>query len=140
MSVVGGVVLAVVGSFEVGDAVADRSTLESVVPGSSTVYLLFGAITLIAGVSIVLLGFRLRTDPMSARSSGNAIIVLSLVSLLGGGGLYLGLVLSFVGGLLARAWRAPNMSQAGGGFPGHISKVGQPANGSVESGPPVWRG
>jgi drug/metabolite transporter (DMT)-like permease len=123
MSVVGGILIAIFGAANMVDAVVSRSTLESVVPGSSTVYLILGAIAFVAGLAILLFGLRLRSDPKTSRSSGNAIVVLAVVSFVGGGGLFLGLVLAFVGGLLARTWRPPVMP-AGMGGGGAFAGVG----------------
>jgi hypothetical protein len=106
-SVLGGVLIAVVGVADVVVAYAFRWQPESAIPGSSAVYAVTGVVGVVSGVAISVLGFRLRTDPRTARSSGIGIVALSLVSLFGGAGLFVGLVFAFVGGIMAMTWQLP---------------------------------
>lgn len=107
LSLIGGALIALFGVLIMIEAVVFSSTLESIVPGATAIIVTLGVIGLILGVIILVLAMRLKTDPASARTYGVIILVLSLISIIGGGGYYIGLILGLVGGILAITWRAP---------------------------------
>ncbi len=60
-----------------------------------------GALGILFGIILFALSLALWFRPESHKGIGVAMIVLSLLSILGGGGFILGLILSLVGGILA---------------------------------------
>jgi hypothetical protein len=54
------------------------------------------------------------------------IIVLALVSFIGGGGFYIGLILALIGGIVAVTWRPPTVAPSAYGAPGYGTPVGAP--------------
>jgi len=118
LSIIGGSLIVVFGVIEVAAGIAYRGAYEEIAPGSSNLVVAFGALGLLMGVGIVVLGLRLKSSPSTTRTSGILIVVFSLVSFLGGGGLYLGLILALIGGFLAWRWRPPALAQPMYGMPG----------------------
>jgi hypothetical protein len=130
LSVIGGILIVLYGFAEVGYALAYSAALESYVPGATGVVIAFGVLAVIFGLVIVFLGLRLKSNPETSRTSGIVIIVLSLISFLGGGGLFIGLILAFIGGIMAVTWRPPTVSQPAYGGQGYGRPFGQPSAGS----------
>lgn len=117
LSMAGGVVIAVFGVLEVALGVAYRHTLESLVPGSSARVVLVGVLGVVIGGLIVVFALRLRSTPATANTSGIVIIVLSVLSYFGGSGLFIGLLIALIGGVLAATWRPPAFPQPMYGSP-----------------------
>ncbi|MGB6501171.1 MAG: zinc-ribbon domain-containing protein [Thermoplasmata archaeon] len=67
----------------------------------------FALVALIIGFLLIYGAIQLRNHPEGAKTWGIIIIVLALVSWVGGGGFYIGLILALIGGILALVWRAP---------------------------------
>ena len=65
----------------------------------STVMIAMGAIGLVLGIIILLLDFLLVMKNKTV-AGGVGILILSIISIAGGGGFFLGLILGFVGGIL----------------------------------------
>jgi len=61
------------------------------------------------GVIILLGALTLYYNPAHRKGWGIAIIILSLLSILVGGGFLVGLILGVIGGALAIAWKPPSM-------------------------------
>ena len=133
LSIVGGIIIVVFGLIEVAAGIAFRGAYEQLARGSSNLVVGLGALGTLMGVGIVILGLRLKSSPSTARTSGLLIIVFSLVSFFGGGGLYLGLILAFIGGLLALWWRPPALVQSMYGTSGYNVPIRQ------EPGPMPWQ-
>jgi len=136
-SVIGGLLIAVVGIAQTVLAFAYPWQLSGVVPGSSVAYAIPGVIGVVCGVAITALGFRLRRDSRTARSSGIMIIAFSLVSIFGGGGLFLGLVFAFVGGILAMTWRMPSLAELRNGLPSYRTLTAEAVSSRQGRSPPV---
>ncbi|HYA70563.1 MAG TPA: zinc ribbon domain-containing protein [Thermoplasmata archaeon] len=106
-SLIGGILILLYGLLEAGAAVAYRSQYESILPGLSSIAIVLGALGGVLGIGIVLLALRLKSSPSTARTSGILIVVLSLLSFVGGAGLFIGLLLGLIGGILAWTWHPP---------------------------------
>ena len=78
-----------------------------------------GAIALVVGLIILYGSIQLRSRPASAKTWGIILIVLALASYIGGGGFFLGLILTLIGGILAYVWVAPAAAM---GSPGQWSQ------------------
>lgn len=133
LSVIGGALILIYGLYWVVAAVIYSSVLESIVPGSTRLVIAFGVAAALIGLAIVFLGLRLKAAPGTARTSGLLIIVLSVISFVGGGGFFLGLILAFIGGGIAIVWRPPTFHPTMYGEPGYNSPIRQPP------GPPPWQ-
>jgi len=118
LSLIGGLLIVLDGFAAIGEAIAYRSVVESIVPGASGILIGLGALAVLVGLIIVFLGLRIKSNPASARMSGILIIVLSLVSFVGGGGFFIGLILALIGGIVAATWTSPTLSQPMYGRPG----------------------
>jgi hypothetical protein len=105
LSSIGGALITVFAVYELTLGIFDPSVVESVLPGSQPIVIALGVMGLVVGPLIMGLSVQLRRRPASARRLGWEVAVLGLVSFFGGGGLYVGLVLSVVGGLLAVRWQ-----------------------------------
>jgi hypothetical protein len=66
-----------------------------------------GAVGLIIGLIVLYGAVQLRRRPTSAKTWGVLLIVLAIVSYVGGGGFFLGLILTLVAGVLALIWTPP---------------------------------
>jgi hypothetical protein len=66
-----------------------------------------GAIGVIIGIILLLGASRLKSQPQSSHSWGIIIIILALVSWIGGAGLVIGLILALIGGIMAYVWKPP---------------------------------
>jgi hypothetical protein len=96
----------------------------------------FAVVALVFGIIVLLLAFRLKSNPQGARMTGILIIVFALISFIGGGGFYIGAILALIGGVLAVVWTPPpmmmaqpGMAQPGWGQPmqaGGWAQPGQP--------------
>lgn len=90
-------------------------------------------IALLFGVIILYFALRLKSNPQQARTYGVLILVLSLISFVGGGGFYIGAILALVGGILAIVWTPPAPA------PGYGQPYGQPMPGQpMAASPPGW--
>jgi hypothetical protein len=118
LSLIGGLLIVLDGFAVIGEAIAYRSVVENIVPGASGILIGLGALAVVVGLIIVFLGLRIKSNPASARTSGILIIVLSLVSFVGGGGFFIGLILALIGGIVAAIWNPPMLPQPMYGRPG----------------------
>jgi len=112
LSLIGGIIIALYGLYESAAAALYSSRLNNVLPGLAGIAIVLGILGLLFGVVIIFLAIRMKRDPSKAKSSGILIIVVSLVSFIGGGGLFIGLILAFIGGILAAVWNPPVQPQS----------------------------
>jgi hypothetical protein len=97
LTLIGGVLI-----LGVGLVVASvGSTLASVGVGVGGALGALGALAVLLGIILLGLAVQLYRNPDSHTGYGIAIIVLSLLSIVGGGGAIIGLILGLVGGILA---------------------------------------
>jgi hypothetical protein len=64
-----------------------------------------GAIGVVFGIIIVALSLMLSSKPNKHAALGAVILILSIISILDGGGFIIGLVLGLIGGILAIIWK-----------------------------------
>lgn len=119
VSLIAGILIGLYGLVIMIEAAILSSTLESIVPGATAIVIGFGAIGLILGIIIAVLAMRLKSNPATVKTSGVLILVLSLISIIGGGGYFIGLILGLVGGILALTWKAPAPTPPAYGQPGY---------------------
>jgi len=133
LSLIGGILIVVYALLEVASAIEFRTRIETLVHGGSYLLLILGALVAVVGFAIIFLALRLKSSPGEARRNGILILVLSLISFVGGGGLFIGLILAFIGGIVAMTWRPPALSPTMYGSPGWETPIRQPA------GPIPWQ-
>jgi len=66
--------------------------------------LVFSIVGIIFGILVVLGGIMIYTKPHQSKMWGVAVIIFSILSIFGGGGFIVGMVLGIVGGILAITW------------------------------------
>lgn len=66
----------------------------------------FSVLGLVSGIVIVASALMLQNRPSEAKTWGTLILVFSVVSLFGMGGLLIGALLGIVGGILALTWKS----------------------------------
>lgn len=125
LSVIGGGLIALVGLAQMVTGVVLPRSFEDLLPGHTGFVLVVGAVGVAVGLGIVLLGVRLRSSPGTSRLTGTLIVVLALASYFGYGGLFLGLVLAFIGGVAAMGWRPPAVPRTMYGLPGYNAPIRQ---------------
>lgn len=94
--------------------------------GLAAIILALGVALLLVGIVVLYGSLQLRSHPESAHTWGVLILVLAVVSLVGGGGFFIGFILALVGGILALTWKPPAPAPMGG--------YGQP----MSPGAPAW--
>jgi hypothetical protein len=81
------------------------------IPGVSAILEALAAVGLIFGLIIMIGALMMWKSPSSAKMWGVVVIVLGFISIIGGGGFVLGLILALVGGILALIWHPPASAQ-----------------------------
>ncbi|HYA54020.1 MAG TPA: zinc ribbon domain-containing protein [Thermoplasmata archaeon] len=133
LSLIGGILIVLFAVAEIAEAIVFSSQIESVVPGATRIAIIAGAITAVLGFTIIFLAFRLKSSPGTSRTTGVVIVVLAILSFFGGGGLFIGLILAFIGGIVAMTWRPPALPQTMYGEQGYNAPIRQPG------GPIPWQ-
>ncbi len=77
----------------------------------SLLMLAVGIIGVILGIIIVVGAYFLHTRPAEHGTWGIVILVLSVISFIGGGGFLIGAILGIIGGILAIVWKPPEKPQ-----------------------------
>jgi|SRR5271157_2082614 len=129
LSLIGGILIILEGFLVIVAGLLLSAVIGSDIPGASAAAAFvvgFGLIGVIFGLLIVFWAFRLKSNPGSARTMGILIIVFSVISLVGGGGFYIGSILALIGGILAVIWHPTMVSQPVYGQPGYGAPYGQP--------------
>jgi hypothetical protein len=139
LALIGGILIVIDGALELG-AAAIIGSLGGVYGVGGALIAALGAIGLIVGLIVLYGSIQLRSKPGSAKTWGIILIILSLASYIGGGGFFLGLILTLIGGIMAYVWVAPTapMSQSGQWSqpqPGTWGQPTAPAGGA--GGPPL---
>jgi hypothetical protein len=145
LTLIGGILILIGGIIEAALLAAIGSVLAGFgYGGLAALAIAFAVIALIFGIIILVLAMRLKSNPQSAKMTGVLIIVFALISYVGGGGFYIGLILALVGGILALIWNPgpAMMPQPGWGQPGQPGQWGQPgqAQWGQPSAPPAPAG
>lgn len=117
LTLIGGILIFLSGLVTAATYAILGSLAISILPGLGVLLIGLAVVALLFGIIIMVGGLRMRSDPGSARTWGIIVIVLSLLSLIGGGGFFLGLILGLVGGILAIVWHPPAVAQPAWGQP-----------------------
>ena len=104
-SLLGGLLIFIVGVYigAIAGAAVDAGYYEA-----GSILNAIGTLGVILGLVIVLLAVALWIRPQHHVGYGIGILVLSLVSLFAGAGLFLGLILGVIGGIMAIVWEDPD--------------------------------
>lgn len=120
--IIGGLYTAAIYAFASAVTFAFFPGLGALLIGLAVASLLFGLIILVAAIQMY-------RSPGSAKTWGIIALVMSLLSIIGGGGFVLGLILGLIGGILAIVWHPPTMAQPAWGAapaPPMAAPVGAP--------------
>jgi hypothetical protein len=109
LSVLGGALVAGLGALEVLVLTLDESQVRQLGYSSPIVATATGAAVFatVLGAGVLFFAGRIRSRPPTARRSGAIVLLLSVLSIIGGGGLFVGAILGAVGGAVAYRWKAP---------------------------------
>jgi len=107
LSLIGGILIVLYALLEAVEAVVYSSKINALVPGASGLLAILATVGLVAGIIVVVGAFQLKSRPESRKGWGVMILLFSLVSFVGGGGLFIGLILGLVGGIMALTWNPP---------------------------------
>lgn len=143
LGLVGGVLIVIYALYEVVAAFVFTRRIESILPGATRLLVILGVLGVVLGFLIIVFALRLRSSPGSVRTSGALMIVWSLLSFVAGGGLFIGLILAFIGGIMAITWRPPTFHPTMYGRPGYDTPIRQPAGPipwETTSSPPIQPG
>jgi len=73
--------------------------------------LIFSIVGIIFGAIVILGGIMIYNRPSQSRMWGIVVIIFSILSIFGGGGFLVGMVLGIIGGMLAITWSKPKMKE-----------------------------
>lgn len=107
LSLIGGILIILDAIVVAAAAAIVGAAIAGVLPGLGALLIALAVVGLIFGIIILIGAFQLRSHPESAKMWGIVILILSLISFIGGGGFYLGAILGIIGGILALVWHAP---------------------------------
>lgn len=111
LSLIGGIFILLAGLAEAAIYAIIGSALLSFFPGLGALLIGLAVVALIFGVIIIWGAFMLRSKPESARTWGIIILLLAILSWIGGGGFFIGFILALIGGILALTWHPPAQAQ-----------------------------
>ena len=131
LALIGGILIALYALVEIVEGVADRARVESVFPGAARLLIVLGAVGVVCGVIVVVGALQLKSNPSTVKTWGVLVLVFSLVSFVGGGGLFIGLVLGLVGGIMALTWNPPSETGTMYGSAAYGAPPGQPMGGAA---------
>ncbi len=113
LSLIGGIFIILGGIVSAVIAAVFTSLTFGLIPGASAILIALSVVGLIFGLIVLYGAIMLRSHPESAKTWGVIILVMSLLSWIGGwGGLFIGFLLGLIGGILAIVWHPPPMAQA----------------------------
>ncbi len=98
--------------------------------GLSALLIGLAVVALIFGVIIIIGAIMLKTKPSSSKTWGIIIIILSILSWVGGSGFVIGFILALIGGILALLWHPPAAAQPAWGQPATPTAPGAPGWGT----------
>jgi len=131
LSLIGGIFILLGGLAEAAILALIGTAVISIFPGLGALLIALAVVALVFGLIIIFGALMLRSKPESAKMWGVIILVLAIVSLVGGGGFFIGFILALIGGILALVWHPPPQAQAA---------WGQPAAPAPPSAQPGWGG
>lgn len=93
------------------------SAVISILPGLGALLIGLAVAALLFGIIILVGALMMRSNPQSARTWGIIVLILSILSLVGGGGFFIGFLLALIGGILAIIYHPPATQAAWGQQP-----------------------
>jgi len=138
LSLIGGILLLVFSLIYAAILAVLASILAAVGFGlGAGVAVALALVAVIFGVLVLIFALKLKSNPQSAKTYGILILVLALISFVGGGGFYIGAILALIGGILAIVWHPPAQAQPAWGQPQAPSAPGAPGwGGQPPASPP----
>ncbi len=116
LTLIGGILILLDGIYDAAVAAFVGSLVGAFFPGLGLLIIVLGIVALLFGIIILFGAVQMRSHPQSARTWGAVVLVLGLISIVGGGGFVLGLILALVGGILAIVWHPPMPAASGMGM------------------------
>lgn len=107
LSLIGGIIIVLYALLAAVEDVIYSAKIGALVPGGTELLAILASIGLIAGFVVIVGAFQLKSHAGSAKGWGVMILVFSLVSFVSGGGLFIGLILGMIGGVMALRWTPP---------------------------------
>jgi hypothetical protein len=107
LTLIGGIFVILAGLVDAMIYAVIGSAFLAIFPGIGALLIGLAVLALLVGVIMVYGALQLKHHPESAKTWGIIIIVLSLVSWIGGGGFFIGFLLGLIGGILALVWNPP---------------------------------
>ena len=126
LTLIGGIFILLNGLYDAAVLAFVGSVALSIIPGLGALLIAFAIIALLFGLVIIFGAIRMRAAPESARMWGIIVLIVSLISLVTGGGFVIGFILALVGGILAMTWHPPMVSQPAWGQP--AASMGMPGS------------
>lgn len=117
LTLIGGIFILLGGIVDAALAAFVGSLALAVVPGLGALLIAYAVLALIFGLVIIFGAIKMRSNPESARTWGIIVVIMALISIVGGGGFFIGLILALIGGILAVVWHPPAMAQPAWGQP-----------------------
>jgi hypothetical protein len=134
LSLIGGIFILLAGIYTAAIYAFIGSALFDFFPGLGALLIGLAVVALIFGLIIIVGAIMLRSKPESSRTWGVIILVLALLSWVGGGGFVIGFILALIGGILAIVWHPPAAPQQAWGSQPMAPTMGAP------QGSPGWGG
>ncbi|HYA10756.1 MAG TPA: hypothetical protein VEH10_03690 [Thermoplasmata archaeon] len=115
LSLIGGIFILLGGLADAAIYAIIGGAVLSIFPGLGALLIALAVIALLFGLIIIFGAIQLRSKPESAKTWGIIILVLAILSWIGGGGFFIGFILALIGGILALVWKPPMPAQAAWG-------------------------
>jgi hypothetical protein len=116
LTLIGGILILLDGLYVAAIAAFIGSVVGAFFPGLGLLIIALGVIALLFGLIILVGAIQMHSHPQSAKTWGIIVLILALISFVGGGGFYLGAILAIVGGILAIVWHPPMPAPSGMGM------------------------
>lgn len=131
LTLIGGIFVLIGGLYTAVITAVIGSAFLAFFPGIAALLIGLGVVALLFGILIIVGAMKMRNDPASAHTWGIIVIILAILSWIGGGGFFIGFLLALIGGILALVWHPPATAQAAWGQPqAPGAPMGMPAAGA----------
>jgi hypothetical protein len=127
LSLIGGIFILLGGIYEAAIYAIVGSAFLAFLPGLGALLIGLAVVALLFGLIIIYGAIQMKSHPESAKTWGIIVLILAILSWIGGGGFVLGFLLALIGGILAIVWHPP-APMGGMGQPGQMGQAwGQPS-------------
>jgi len=136
LCLIGGIFILLAGLVDAALYAIIGSALIAFFPGIGALLIGLAVVALIFGLIIIYGAFQLKSHPETSKTWGILILVLALLSWIGGGGFFIGFLLALIGAILALMWKppAPAMTQPAWGAPPPLTTAPMPPPGAAPAG------